>query len=346
MEQRVARDDLERYVARIFAAAGVDATAAAAIAGHLVAADVAGVSTHGVSRVAMYVPRFESGEFRAAPDVRMELTRPGTLAVDADFGLGAAVCYPVVERLVAIARAQGTASALISRVGHLGALRLFLEPALRAGMGMLLTQYNAPSMALPGMRAPLIGNNPIAFGFPGGSGEPIVVDMSCSVAARGKIIEAGRDGAALPEGWALDAEGAPTTDAHAALLGTILPLGGHKGIALAMLAECFAGILGDSLAAAPAELAQRGATPGAGCFMFVVNLEAFVPGAVLAERVDGWRMGYRERAAGRAHVPGEGGLTSSERDGGVIAIEAQVLGEVGAIARRLGLLDSLVLLEA
>jgi LDH2 family malate/lactate/ureidoglycolate dehydrogenase len=340
MQPRVANVDLERYVSRIFVAAGVAPAAAAGIAAHLVAADAAGVGTHGVSRVSMYLSRFTSGAFRLAPEVRIEQTSPGTLAVDADFGLGAAVCYPVVDRLVAIARDHGTASAVIAHVGHLGALRLFLEPAIAAGMGMLLVQYNAPSMSLPGMTEALIGNNPIAFGFPGGSGPPIVVDLSCSVAARGKIIDSARDGEPIPPGWALDSGGEPTTDAKAALAGMLLPLAGHKGIALAMIAECLGGLLTDSLAAPSAQLEGRGATAGAGCFMIVVDLEKFVPAVVLAERVDAWRAGYRARAAGYAHVPGEGFANTGSAPG-TVRVSRAVLTELAGVAADLGISEPL-----
>ena len=180
----------------------------------------------------------------------------------------------------------------------------------------MIGQRTPPMLAMPGFARAAIGHNPLAFGCPMPGSAPIVFDIACSVAARGHILLAAREGRPIPEGWALDEEGAPTTDTQRALRGMLLPVGGHKGIGIAMMVECLAGALA---ATADSSRSDRNAIPASGAvgrqgaFLWLVRPGAFVDSAVFGDYMTEWTDSYLEAGGEQARLPGARGERLEQR---------------------------------
>jgi LDH2 family malate/lactate/ureidoglycolate dehydrogenase len=189
---------------------------------------------------------------------------------------------------------------------------------------------------MEGFGAPAVGHNPIAFGCPLDGGAPLVFDIACSVAARGHILLAAREENPIPAGWALDAAGRPTVDAAQALRGSLLPMGGHKGIGIAMMVECLAGALAATAASLESgnnALPTAGAVGRQGGFLWMVKPGAYVPDALFRAYMTQWTNHYVEAGSGNARLPGQRAARSEQegRSHGVPLSEAIVreLADVG-----------------
>jgi (2R)-3-sulfolactate dehydrogenase (NADP+) len=240
---RLSLADAETKVAALFVAAGASPANAASVAWALVMAEADGLKGHGLSRVPTYLAMLRSGKIngQAVPIARRP--KPGVLAIDAAHGFA----YPAIDLAIAelpeLARAQGVVAAPIRRSNHCGAAGLHVERLAGQGLVALLFANTPAAIAPWGGAKPVFGTNPIAFAAPLAGREPLVIDMALSKVARGPIVAARQKGEAIPEGWALDAAGKPTTDPAAALAGTMVPLGDAKGATLAMMVEILAAAL-------------------------------------------------------------------------------------------------------
>jgi LDH2 family malate/lactate/ureidoglycolate dehydrogenase len=236
-------DQVESLAAKIITAAGASSKDAAIVADALIDADLHGTSTHGISRLNIYVRRIQKGLIDPAAELRYEARRPAALSVDAADGLGQVQAVRTLDLLVPLAREHGVATATIRRSQHFGALAYYCNRMARREMVLLAMTNCEPAMSPWGGCEAFFGTNPIAVSFLTGKGFPLKIDLATSLVARGNIIAAEKAGRSIPEGWALDSQGNPTTDAAAALAGTVLAMAGHKGAALAMLVELFSGVL-------------------------------------------------------------------------------------------------------
>lgn len=250
---------------------------ARSVARALVAAEVDGLKGHGLSRVPTYAAQAQAGKVDGFATPASERPRPGVLAVDAAHGFA----YPALDRAVAElpapTREQGLAAAAIRRSHHAGAAGLPVERLAQAGLVAMLFANTPAAIAPWGGSTGVFGTNPIAFACPVPDAAPIVVDLSISKVARGNILAAKQRGERIPEGWALDREGKPTTDPDAALQGTMLPLGDAKGTALALMVELLAaGLTGANFAAeASSFLDAEGPPPGTGQLILAFDPAAF-----------------------------------------------------------------------
>lgn len=250
---------------------------AVSVARALVGAELAGQGGHGLRRVPAYAAQARAGKVDGHAVPTAQRTRPGAVHIDAGHGFAYPALDLAVEELAAMAPAQGIAVAGISRSHHAGVAGLAVEALAQQGLVALLFA-NAPAAMAPwGGRRALYGTDPIAFAAPVDGGEPVVVDVSLSKVARGKIMAAAQKGEAIPEGWAFDAEGRPTTDARAALAGTMAPLGEAKGTALALMVELLAaGLTGANFAAEQTSFFDdKGPPPGTGQLMIAIDPGAF-----------------------------------------------------------------------
>ena len=236
-------DLIKDQTARIAEAAGVPASDARILADSLLDADLHGISTHGVSRLNIYIRRIQKGLIDPNAKLVVECRRPSSLAVDAGNGLGQVQAWKVLDLLFPMARASGVAAATIRNSQHFGSLSDYCARAAREAMILFATTNAEPSMSPHGGAQAYFGTNPLAASFPTGKGFTVRVDLATSLVARGNIIAAQKRGKPIPLGWALDPDGNPTTDPGKALLGTVLTMAGHKGYALALMAEIFAGVL-------------------------------------------------------------------------------------------------------
>ena len=232
-----------RFAARVLEAAGASAENAGALAEALVDADMQGIGTHGLGRLAAYARRIELGLMDGRAKGRVVRRMPAAAAIDGQNGIGQVIGLRAMDLALEIAGEAGVGVVAVRRSNHFGVAGYFCERAAAAGaIGIAMT--NSPSGIPPaGGTEPYFGTNPIAAAIPVAGRPPVVIDVSASVVARGNIIMAAKTGRPIPLGWAIDRDGNPTTDPEAAITGAVLPMAGHKGYALALLVEALAGVM-------------------------------------------------------------------------------------------------------
>lgn len=291
--------------------------AAVSVADAILGAELAGQGGHGLRRVPAYAAQAKVGKVKGRAIPKATRTRPGAIHVDAGFGFAYPAFDLAIAELAMIAPVQGIALAGIFRSHHAGVTGLFVERLAEKGLvGLLLA--NAPGAMAPwGGRRPLFGTNPIAFAAPVADAPPIVVDVSLSKVARGKIMAAAQKREPIPEGWAFDADGNPTTDPQAALAGTMVPLGDAKGTALALMVELLAaGLTGANFGYEQSSFFDAaGAPPGTGQAIIAIDPGAFGGVRALARfremaeavsKADGARVPGRRRQEIRARLQRDG----------------------------------------
>ncbi len=230
--------ELRSLTERLATAVGVRPEDAEIFARVLIDADLQGVSTHGISRLSIYLQRIDKGLIDPRAELSVKRNGGSVLALDAGNGLGQVQAVKALDMMMPLARQNGVAAATIQNSQHFGALSYYCNRAADEGMVLLAMTNCEPAMSPAGGYEAFFGTNPIAASFPTGKNFHVKIDLSTSIVARGNIIAADKKkGQPIPEGWALDKNGNPTTDAHEALLGTVLTMAGHKGYALAMMVE-------------------------------------------------------------------------------------------------------------
>ena len=232
------------FAASLVASRGVPARDAETTARCLVRADLRGVDTHGIVRLPGYLDRISRGLVTAVPDLAPRQISACVQHLDGQDALGFVVATRAMAAAIEMARENGIGLVGVSRSTHYGMAANYVLQAAEAGFGSFVFTNASPAMPPWGGRAALLGTSPFAAGLPNpGGGLPFILDMAPSVAARGKIRKAAREGRSIPEGFALDAEGRNTTDPEAALKGVVLPMGGPKGSGLSMLMDLLCGVL-------------------------------------------------------------------------------------------------------
>src|SRR5580693_7392359 len=237
-------DAAEAFGRRLLVAHGLPEQDAATVARCLVRADLRGVDTHGLQTLPHYLDRVRRGLINPRPNLKVERVTPMVGSLDGQDAFGFVVATKGMAEAIEMAREFGVGIVSARRSTHFGAACNYALQALDAGyIGIVFT--NA-SKAMPpwGGRVGLLGTSPIAVAAPAGKETPFDLDMSPAVAARGKIRRAARRGQSIPPGYALDAKGRQTTDPNVALDGgTVQPIGGPKGSALAMLMDVMGGVI-------------------------------------------------------------------------------------------------------
>ena len=302
---------------RVLLAAGTEAGIAAIVADALVAADADGIASHGVARLPAYADQVRSGKVDGDARPTLRRTAAATLAVDAADGFA----FPAVRLGLAaaadLAPETGIVAVGVHRSHHFGVAGHHVEWLAERGLvGLAFT--NSPAALAPwGGHRPIYGTNPIAFACPRRGAPPLVIDLSLSKVARGRIMVAAQKGEAIPEGWAVDSTGRPTTDAAAALAGTMLPLGDAKGAALALMVELLAaGLTGGNYGwEAGSFFTADGSKPRIGHLFIAIHPPALA-GAGFLDRVEvllgaalgqeGVRLPGDRRLAARARAAAEG----------------------------------------
>lgn len=238
MPETLTREAAEALVAAALAAAGANPNMARLTAAALVGAELIGQAGHGLSRVTQYTAFLRNGRADGGAVPTLAAFRPGAALIDAHHGLAYPALALAEAEGAARARTQGVAFIGITNSHHSGAMGLPVARLARAGLVALAFTNSPAAMPVAGGRRPLLGTNPVAAAFPRAPPHPpLVVDLALSTVARGRISNHAMRGEPIPEGWALDAAGQPTTDARAALTGSLMPIGGTKGAMLALVVE-------------------------------------------------------------------------------------------------------------
>lgn len=314
---RLSLEALRDMAAAALVGAGTAEDTARAVARAVVAAEADGLASHGLSRIPFYAAQVRSGKVDG--QARAQITTPARSAVVADARDGFA--FPAIrqslDRGIQLLRDSGTVGITVRNSHHAGAGGYHVEHVANYGY-IALGFTNSPSAMAPwGGRRGSLGTNPIAFACPRADHPPLVIDLSLSQVARGKIMMAQKQARPIPEGWALDAEGEPTTDPDRALGGTMVPIGGAKGAALALMVEILTAALSGSHFAFEASsfFTAEGAPPRIGQSFLLIDPvvfagEAFTArlevllGEVLGQ--DGTRLPGDRRLARRAAARSEG----------------------------------------
>jgi len=301
----LSEQDAVALVTQAFMGAGVSASMAQDAAQMLTTAQMMGIDTHGLARVTNYIDRINAGGVNPKADPVITSPAPALLQVDGQNGLGAAVALRATRATMDAARQTGIAAAFCRHSSHLGALAPLLWVAAQEGFAAIITTNSAPMIAPAGGCQAMLGNAPFGLAMPDADGDPVLLDMALSVAARSKVRAAETAGTAIPETWATDASGRPTTDAAAAMKGLMQAIGGTKGANLSLCLDLFAG--GLSGAGMMDEIPNANLTPGAvanvGHMIIVIDAARLMPAEDLSQRLAGTRSKLETSAAVEASQP-------------------------------------------
>lgn len=234
-----------RFAIACLIAAGMRADVAEPVAEQLIDAERHGYGSHGLQRLPMLIAAVHAGVINPDPQPRIRHTRSGVALIRADRAPGAFAGQLALREATRIVRQVGVAAVGIERAHYTGYLSYFTRPVAVSGLVAMMTSSTPPMTHPHGGREPLLGTTPFSLAFPAHP-HPIVVDFATSAGARGRIVAAARRGEDIPEGWAIDEHGVPTTDPEDALAGTLSTFGGHKGsafaIGLTLLASALVGV--------------------------------------------------------------------------------------------------------
>ena len=285
---RFTLDELRTLASHALRNAGASDAMAGATATALVDAEAQGLTGHGMSRIAQYATHLRNGRADGAAVPAVSKSRGGAVLVDAKSGLAFRACALAVAEAIARAKQLGVAFAGVTNSHHFGIAAYHLLPVAEAGMVGLAFGNSPAAMPAAGGRRPLFGTNPIAAVFPRAAAPPLIIDLSLSEAARGKVMVAAREGQPIPPGWALDRDGMPTTDAKAALDGSMLPMGGAKGAMLALVVELLACALTGAAFGFEADsfFVDEGNRPKLGQAFLVIDPDALAGRGDYLERVE------------------------------------------------------------
>lgn len=281
-------DELISLATDYLARAGCGPSGARSTARALVEAEAAGVPSHGLSRLSQYAAHLRHGRVDGHAIPSLKGDRPAAIIVDAADGFAYPACDLAVSEAVARARIYGVAWVGVTNSHHSGVLSAHLRPVGAAGMVGLAFSNSPAAMPAWGGKRPIFGTNPVAAIFPRRSHPPLIIDLSLSEVARGRLMVAAREGRSIPPGWALDVEGHPTTDPQKGLEGMMLPAGGVKGAMLALVVELLCCALGGASFGAEADsfFAAAGNRPRIGQAFLVIDPRALAGEEVFAARME------------------------------------------------------------
>jgi L-2-hydroxycarboxylate dehydrogenase (NAD+) len=280
---------LQGFIAAAYRAVGIAAPAAEKAAALMAASDISGADGHGVFRLPQYIRRIKAGGLNTAPDIRVTRGGKATAVVDGDNGLGSLVVARAVEEAIALARDNGVGWVGVRRGNHAGAAAVYAAMPLEHDMiGLYFAVGNANHLPPWGGIDMLLSTNPIAVAVPALEEPPLVLDMATTVAAYGKVKVAAQQGKRMPEGWMIDREGQPLTDPNRADDGFLLPIGGYKGAALALMFGLLAGTLnGAANGADVVDFNKDDVTPtNTGQAICVIDIKAFAEPLAFKRQVD------------------------------------------------------------
>ncbi|KAF5855682.1 hypothetical protein ETB97_008617 [Aspergillus alliaceus] len=265
----------------ILASHGVPEDRATLITSALNLADLRGVDTHGINRLPGYIARLQAGVVDPAPELTFTPKTPTMALLDAKNTFGFVAGNLAIDKCIEMAQTYGMGMVAVRNSNHYGMGATYVLRAIQQGLACFA--YTNASRAMPpwGGAEALLGTSPFAVGVPGGKKGDFVLDMSPCVAARGKMRKAARREESIPEAYALDAQGRPTTDPVAALDGgVVLPIGGPKGSGLAMMMDIFAGVMSGSAFAGGVndQYTEMSRPQGVGHWFLVFRPDVFLDG--------------------------------------------------------------------
>lgn len=329
------------FLASLFAAAGLSAPAARRGAEALVEADLQGKGSHGTLQAEAYLARLLAGSMTNAETIAIVRDEGATIVVDARAMLGHLAAEQAMELAAERAKSHGVAIVAMRNGFHFGVAGRYARMATEKGCVGIVMCNTRPTIPAPGGAEKLVGTNPIAIALPTAEPPAIVFDIASSAGSVGKIRQALAAGKPIPEGWATDAEGVPTTDAAEAMKGFLLPSGGPKGFGLAFVIDLLAGALaGGGWGPTLGEMRGDLTKPYNGSSIFIaIDVEHFRPLAEFAAETqagaDRVRNSRRAPGVDRIYTPGERSW-ESQQSMSEIKLASSVVDSLNGMASKLG----------
>ncbi len=305
----VTPERLKEIVIEVLKGLGAGKDEAPIVAKSLVRAEMRGTDTHGLPYLKLLFERVEASMVSLPTRLSIVKDEGATVLLDGGNGVGQFAGWTAMETSIRKAREFGVGLTLVRRTNNLGFLAFYtMEAATQGFVGLTMGNANAAISPWGGAEA-FFGTNPISIAVPGGP-EPVALDMSSSLVARGKIRRAERLGEKIPVGWALDDSGMPTDDPGAALKGTLVPIGGPKGSGLALMVDVLAGMLSGAAFGRDIKSFHQLAGPTeVGALTLAINIERFMPIDNFTELMQGYadsiRGSRKAKGTARIYLPGE-----------------------------------------
>jgi len=325
----------------------VNAEDAAIILDTVLFANRRGVATHGVGRLPLYVHKIAAGHYNPNNEVELLSDNAAYALLDGHNGFGQVVAYKATSMAVEKAKRYGVAIVGVRNSNNFGTAGYFGDMAARKGCAAMVYANAAPAIAPTGGNKTIFGTNPLCYAYPGVDGyDPILLDMATTVAARGKIRLAAKNGDKIPKDWAIGPDGQPTDDPAVALKGSLLPIGGYKGYGLSMFVDIFAGMLtGSHYAGEVKNLSNLDEDSGNGHLFVVIDVDKFMTADEKRERIAHFHEAVKACGEeGKIFLPGEIEYIKMSNAREAVQISGKQLEEVNAVAEEVGACSRLVVI--
>ncbi|HCX62924.1 Ldh family oxidoreductase [Sedimentibacter sp.] len=279
---------LNEFCISMFIKAGMISEEAEIMSDTLMFAEMRNVKSHGIIRLPTYIERMEKGVVNNKPEMKLTNNQYAAVSMlNADNGMGQVAGYKAMKEAMNIAKVYGIGMVAVKNSNHFGVASYYSMMASKDDMIGLVMTNASPAIAPFGTKAPLLGTNPLSVAVPAKYKKPIVLDMSMSTVARGKIRMAALQNKEIPLDWGLDEEGNPTADPYEALKGSLVPIGGVKGSGLSLIVDLLTGVLTDTSLTGEVKNITDMSGPSKTSHVFIaVNISSFIDTDVYKKNVD------------------------------------------------------------
>lgn len=337
---QVSIESLSKLVVDVLTKVGVSKEDSDIILDTILFANRRGVATHGVGRLPLYVHKIAAGHYNPQNEIEVLADNAAYALLDAKNGFGQVVAYKATKLAVEKAKQFGIAVVGVRNSNNFGTAGYFGDMAARQGCAAMVYANAAPAIAPTGGNKTIFGTNPLCYAYPGDeTHDPILLDMATTIAARGKIRLAAKNGENIPLDWALGPDGQPTDDPNVALKGSLLPIGGYKGYGLSMFVDIFAGMLtGSHYAGDVKNLSKMDEDSGNGHLFIVVDLDKFMTLEEKKARISHFYDSVKACGEeGKIFMPGEIEYNKLRKSVTTIQISNKQFEEVNAVAEEVGI---------
>lgn len=332
-------DSLKQVVLETLAKVGVSNDDALIILDTILFANRRGVATHGVGRLPLYVHKIAAGHYDPKNDIKILMDNAAYALLDAQNGFGQVVAYKATKMAIEKAKKYGVSVVGVRNSNNFGTAGYFGDMAAREGCAAMVYANAAPAIAPTGGNKTIFGTNPLCYAFPGMDDyDPILLDMATTIAARGKIRLAAKNGEKIPMDWAIGPDGQPTDDPNVALKGSLLPIGGYKGYGLSMFVDIFAGMLtGSKFAGEVKNLSKMDEDSGNGHLFVLIDVDKFMTAEEKRERIEHFHNAVKACGdEGKVFMPGEIEYNKLRESNSSVKISAKQFEDVNAVAEEVG----------
>lgn len=343
-QKKVSIESLSKLVVDVLTKVGVSKEDSVIILDTILFANRRGVATHGVGRLPLYVHKIAAGHYNPKNEIEVLADNAAYALLDAKNGFGQVVAFKATKMAIEKAKRYGIAVVGVRNSNNFGTAGFFGDMAAREGCAAMVYANAAPAIAPTGGNKTIFGTNPLCYAYPGDeTHDPILLDMATTIAARGKIRLAAKNGEKIPMDWAIGPDGQPTDDPNVALKGSLLPIGGYKGYGLSMFVDIFAGMLtGSHFAGDVKNLSKMDEDSGNGHLFVVIDLDKFMTAEEKESRISHFYDSVKACGEeGKIFMPGEIEYNRLRKSGTTIQISNKQFEEVNALAEEVGISNRL-----